>query len=286
MIRVDSHFHPNFNWLLPEGFRRWQAGRIWRTFARRKLDAVLVAEHAFRLPRHSFETLQRYRPVGHPTQIFPAVEALSAEGIDMIVFSRNEHVYECADVIAPHRLSIEELVERVRRDPRLHGVIPHPYAPSASGILRHRTEAQARKEFSTLHAVEKFNASLLPLRAVLSSLHMTRLCRRFMKTLNATVTLPAHATPDGITFLGGSDAHHTWDIGSCLLIHTDRPAGENALFAALLSPSFARTFHWEPPHIPAPLSILIDGWTAFREHWMRKWRLYEIEPPLMARATE
>ena len=279
MIRADCHFHPNFPFFLPEFFVRRHARKLWKTFQKRKLDTVFVAEHAFKLPLRSYRTLLRERPEKARTVLIPAVEALSKEGIDMIVFSRDQYVYTQKDIITPYRLTIGQLVTRVRQDRRLYGVIPHPFAPSDSGILRHESERDARREERTLHFVEKYNASLAALEQFLSAMHLTRLLRRLSLQAKNTTRLPVRMIPRGMIFLGGSDAHHVWDMGSCLLIHAPKPRDERRMFRALISPKHKRTFFWRRHRHPL-YSMVSDGVTAFREHLMRKLKLFHVERAL------
>ncbi|MFA6039271.1 MAG: hypothetical protein WCV62_00900 [Candidatus Peribacteraceae bacterium] len=276
MIRVDTHFHPNFSFWLPESCIRRRARNIWETFRKRKLDMVFVSEHAFKHPRRSYEALMRYRPRNARTHLVPAVEALTKEGIDVVVFSRDTYVYGKKDILTPYRLTLEKLVARVQKDGRLYGVIAHPYVPSDSGILHHRSERTARKEERELHFVEKYNSSLVALRTVVSLLHLRGLFKRLTFQMNRTIRLPGALIPRGVIWLGGSDAHHLWDIGNCLLVHAPRPRDSRRLFDRILSPRYRRTFFWQPPRHPF-CSIAADAVTDYREHLMRKLRLYGVD---------
>jgi len=278
MLRVDCHFHPNFPFFLGKYAVRSRARKIWAAFKKRRLDAVIVSEHAFKYPSRSFQTLMRNRPPGHPTQLIPAVEALSREGIDMIVFSRDGYVFTHKDIITPYRLSIRQLVARVHRDPRLYGVIAHPCILSDSGILHHYSERTTRRAEREARGAEKYNASLAATLAVITALHIRKLLRRTVTRIRETSCLPARLTPRGVMLLGGSDAHHVWDLGSCLLIHARRPATYDRLFRILVSPRFRRTFSWRRHRHPL-LSVLADAVTSYREHLMRKLRWYRIDIP-------
>ncbi|MEK7218510.1 MAG: hypothetical protein AAB728_03525, partial [Patescibacteria group bacterium] len=236
MIRVDTHFHPNFSFWLPEILIRRRSRKIWDTFRKRKLDVVFVAEHAYKHPRRSYETLLRCRPKGVRTAIIPAVETVSREGIDMIVFSKDGSVYGKRDILTPFKLPIERLVQRIHADPRLFGVIPHPYAPSRTGFLRSRPPSLLLKEEDVLRFAEKFNGALLSTRHILLFLHLTRLFNRMFKRISRTMCVPARMTPRGITILGGSDAHHVWDLGSYLCIHASCPRDFFRKFKAVINP--------------------------------------------------
>lgn len=277
MLRVDTHFHPNFSFWLPEYLIRRRARKIWEMFRKRKLDAVFVSEHAFRNPLRSYETLMKYRPRNARTQLVPAVEALTREGIDMIVFSRDSYVFSRRDILTPYRLTIEQLIRRVQKNPRLHGVLPHPSIPSDTGILRHRTARETRKDECILHCAEAYNASLVGLRTLLSVCHLRGIFHRLSGQMERTIRMPARLLPHGIILLGGSDAHHLWDMGSCLLVHTRRPKNPQALFRAILSPRHRHTFFWKgEPRFPL-FSVLADGCTALRERMIKKLHFYGVE---------
>jgi hypothetical protein len=280
MIRVDSHFHPNFAFFLPEALIRRHARKIWETFKKRRLDVVFVSEHAFKSPRRSFETLEKYRPKNARTLLVPAIEVLTKEGVDMIVFSKDRTVFTRKELLTPYRLTIEQVVAYVRKDPRLFGAVVHPYAPSKSAIMNHRSARETMTDMRKLGFAEEFNTSLVPLRHTLSNFRLTRLLKRFVLRLNRTIRLPATLTPQGIIALGGSDAHHAWDIGSCLLVRAPRARGYADAFRKITSPRYKRSFWYEPEHIPPLLSIAIDGITAFREHFMRVLHLYRVDAPL------
>ncbi|MFA6523510.1 MAG: hypothetical protein WCS85_04045 [Candidatus Peribacteraceae bacterium] len=278
MLRVDCHFHPNFAFFLPEAVRRWQAKRIWKAFQKRKLDCVFISEHAYKHPARSFGTLERYRPNDATTVIIPAVEALTKEGIDVIVFSRDTHVYAQRDILTPFGLPIRKLIDRVRRDPRLHGVIPHPYAPSETGFLRFRTATELRKDERTLHFAEKYNGALQSLEALLVQLRLAHLLRRFNLRIRHTLTCPAQAVPAGIIALGGSDAHHLWDLGSCLRINAPKIRRSfDELFDVITSGGSGRSFSWESRGRFPLLTFFVDAMTALRERCIKGFHLYAVD---------
>lgn len=277
MIRVDSHFHPNFSFLLPERFRRRRAARIWRAFARHKLDVVFVCEHSYKRPARSFDCLRKYRPADAMTMLVPAVEALTKEGMDVIVFSRDEHVYTCKDILTPRRLSMDALLRRVCADRRLFAVIPHPFIPCSTGLIHHRTREETRDCIRRAHFVEKYNASLRPLDALIGHLGLRHIFRKTLRRLRQTADVPAAMIDKGVIIFGGSDAHHWWDIGTHLVIHADRPRSAAALFSIVTRDTHPRRIVWQKRGVSLCIPCLFDVVVVFLENMRKKLRLWQID---------
>lgn len=289
MIRVDSHFHPNFNFLLPKRLLVRRARNIWRAFAHHKLDVVFVSEHSFKNPARSYRFLLAHKPAGCTTMLVPAVEALSAEGMELIVFSQDEHVYRQQDILTPFGLPMDEMLSRVQADPALHAILPHPFIPSGTGMMRHHTQEETCTCIRSAHCVEKYNASFIPLRRLLKRMGLTHLLHGLSGKLDDTSVCPGCMIDQGIAVFGGSDAHHWRDIGSHLLIHAERPATDKALFAEVTGGTHKRTMVWTRRHMPLLVAIAAETWTTLQEHTRKQlgiWRLdttlLELTPPSAA----
>lgn len=132
-IKVDYHFHPNLPLFLPF-FKAYlsnkRARAIWNEFTKHKLDAVLISEHAYKNPRKTFEILEKNKPKNAKTQIIPAIEVLTKESTDVIVFAKNKKdIYYYPELLTPRGLSMKELVSLINKDPLLYGIVVHPYTP-------------------------------------------------------------------------------------------------------------------------------------------------------------
>jgi len=217
--RINAHFHPNFGRL---GVRR-KAEKIWQKFAQYELDVVIVTEHAFKNPRRACELLALYRPPEARTRLIWGVEALTKEGIDVIVFAAGAELFSHAAIVHPYELSLLELLELVAGDEQLCAIIPHPYAPSKSAVSHHFSAAEMQLLSSRCGAVEKHNATFVAMQTLFERFSVLgkkgrkirpQLREHFANTTEAPVACYAAGT----TLFAGGDEHHAGDIGSYLEI--------------------------------------------------------------------
>jgi len=115
-LKVDYHFHPN----LPSSSQRRQrrkARKIWQAFENENIDAAISTEHAYKEPEQSYHVMKQYKQ--GETTLFPGVECLTTEGLEIIVFSRDESVYDYDDITEPYCTSLDRLIDLVNDDSRL-----------------------------------------------------------------------------------------------------------------------------------------------------------------------
>lgn len=272
MLRIDTHVHPNLK-LFSRYLTRRKARKMWQAFTNHHLDAVIVAEHAFKQPVQAFGAMKRYRPNGAHTHLIPGVEALTKEGIDVIVFSRDEYIFQQKDILTPYKLSFEELVLRIEQDDRLYGVVTHPFVLSATGMIAHYGIDQIRQSIQRLQFVECHNMCLWYLRIVFEWLGLSRRFPRLYRSFLSTEDVPRDIIGSGIVF-GGSDAHHPWDIGSHLQVHTQHTALYDAVFDALITSTHRRCFVVHKPDSVLLLSLVTSFITAPLEIIKKQWRLF------------
>lgn len=277
MIRVDSHFHPNFNFLLPQHSLQKHAARLWKEFVRTRLDVVFISEHAYKHPARSYEHMQRAKPAGSRTMLVPAVEALTKEGMDVIVFSRDEHVYSQRDILTPYKLTMDKLLQRICADHRLYAIIPHPFLPSNTGLINHRKREETKDCIRRAHFVEKYNSSLRPLEHFLRCTGLMRFCKKKMRRFRKTADVPGNMIDKGVLVFGGSDAHHWWDIGTHLVIHAPRPRTDSALFRALLHDKHRRTIVWNRKPIALALELGTSAVTVFLEAMRKAFGIWQLD---------
>lgn len=277
MIRIDSHFHPNFNFLLPEGFHRRHALRLWKEFARSKLDVVFVTEHSYKHPLRSYETLLRYRPADATTILIPGIEALTKEGMDAIVFSRDEYLYTCKDIMTPWKLTMDTLLSRVCRDKRLFVIIPHPFIPCRTGLIHHRNREATKECIRRAHYVEKYNASLRSLSHLMCCLGLCETFKGVMRRLQQTADVPPSMIEKGVLIFGGSDAHHWWDIGTHLVIHARKPKNFHKLFSVIIGSRHKRRIVWGRQKIPSMISFAIDTISVVFESARKRMGIWTVD---------
>lgn len=93
-LAVDYHFHPN----LPRSKRLAQQKikKLYTTLEQAKIDIVVVTEHVYKNPARAYRAMAQYKP-SHIT-LFPGLEYTTQEGIDIIIFARDESLY---DIVLP-----------------------------------------------------------------------------------------------------------------------------------------------------------------------------------------
>ncbi|MBI3336891.1 hypothetical protein HYZ98_05015 [Candidatus Peregrinibacteria bacterium] len=272
MLRIDTHVHPNLK-LFSRYLTRRKTRKIWKAFADHNLDAVLIAEHAFKQPVQAFRALKRSRPVGMSTHLIPGVEALTKEGVDVIVFSRDEYIFQQKDILTPYKLSFEELLCRIEQDDRLYGVVTHPFVLSETGMIAHFDVDCIRKSIRRLQFVERHNMCVWYLRIVFERLGLSTCVPRLYESFCATEEIPQDIVGAGIVF-GGSDAHHPWDIGSHLQIHVPHTFAYEEIFDALIKPLHHRSFLIDKPDRVLLLSLVTSFITTPLEIIKKEWRLF------------
>jgi len=143
-MRIDCHFHPNFSFF-SKFLIKSKAKKIFKQFTKHKLDAVIVTEHVFKKPYQSFKRLKQLQPKDSKTMLIPGVEAVTKEGIDVIVFSATEYIYEKKEIMTTWCLSIKDLLKQVSQDKNLHAIIPHPFLPNQQGLFKAIGYKEAKK---------------------------------------------------------------------------------------------------------------------------------------------
>lgn len=282
MLRIDTHVHPNLK-LFSRYLTRRKARKMWQAFTNHHLDAVIITEHAFKQPVQAFRAMKRYRPKSTHTHLIPGVEALTKEGIDVIVFSRDEYIFQQKDILTPYKLSFEELVLRIEQDDRLYGVVTHPFILSKTGMIAHYGIDRIRESITRLKFIEAHNMCYWYLRVVFEKLGLSERLSNLYRSCCVTENVSRDIIGSGIVF-GGSDAHHSWDIGSYLAIDADDVKTEDEIFETLITPSFRRSFYVDKPTNMFLLSLGTSFITASLEIIKKQWRLfYTLDLSLLSR---
>ncbi|HBY73640.1 MAG TPA: hypothetical protein DEG44_03045, partial [Candidatus Kerfeldbacteria bacterium] len=114
---VDYHFHPNLS--KHDYFAKRKCREIWRQFVRHGMNVVIVTEHVFKNPTRAYRLLLATRPPDASTIIFPGIEALTSEGIDLIVFAQTESLFAHRALMVPKQLSLIDMIRYVNAQPDL-----------------------------------------------------------------------------------------------------------------------------------------------------------------------
>ena len=260
-MRIDCHFHPNFSFLNCKGIKQ-KSKKIFDKFNQHKIDAVIVTEHVFKKPYQAFQKLKKNQPSSSKTLLIPGVEAVTKEGIDVIIFSACEYVYTQKDIMKTWGLPIKNLLEKVANDPRLNAIIPHPFLGSNQGIVKNIGLEEFKKLLPKIDLVEKHNACFNSLIDYLNSINFKDICTPLIDSLKKTQS--AHGILDSHIFSGGSDAHHTWNIGSHLKLMTDKAKSNQEAITKLLS-DVEREMVFIKSQMPKIPDLFINGMTALTE---------------------
>lgn len=275
-MRADYHFHPNLPLFLPgigPLLSRARARSIWKAFSRWNLSAVIVAEHAYKHPQRSFEILESQKPADARTVIFPGVEVLTSEGVDMVVFAEEkEPIFLKHDLLVPWKLSCEEVIRRIESDPLLFGIVTHPFTPGRTSIVRILGRPFTEQAISRLKFLEQHNTTLASLQTLMESTGLRRLFPVKYHQMCETFSCPL-PLPPGIIGTCGSDAHHPWAIGDCTEFEEPCPAKPEDVFSLMTSKTGRFKQRSSRPLWALPFECV----TVLREWVMKKARWYSVD---------
>ncbi|MBT6142985.1 hypothetical protein HOH51_00565 [bacterium] len=261
-MRIDCHFHPNFRFWL-KNHAKQKSAQIFKKFTENKIDAVIVTEHAFKRPFQSFKKLKSFQPQSSKTLLIPGVEAVTKEGIDVIVFSASEYVYTQKEIMKTWCLSLKQLLKKIKQDPKLHAILPHPFLPTQQGAYKNLGKAEFQKILKEFKLFEAHNDCFSALQNALSKTKlekiMPELTQTIKKVLNSKTKLPK-----SIKITGGSDAHHIGNIGSYLKLNALKP-NDNLQAIKSLYTSTKRKMVFQKSNYNLAKDLSLNGMTAVCE---------------------
>lgn len=229
-IHVDYHFHPNFIFSIPFHAER-KARKIWKAFAKNKLDAVIISEHSYKYPKKSFEIMQGFKPKNAATTLIPGIEILTKEHTEILVFAKSaEYLYSHEELLTPEYLSMNKVIKFIKKDKELYGIVVHPHHPGTTSIVRKHGEDFTKKAIKELGYVEAHNCGYYnPLR-MLKRIRIDKIWKNKIKQMELTLNAPKNLTKYAKVITIGSDAHFSWDIGACAEIEGEKSASYDKLF--------------------------------------------------------
>lgn len=196
-LHIDYHFHPNFPRNDEKAFKK--AVTWWRKLKEADVNTVICTEHVFKNPKRAYKLMLKAKP--EDCFVFPGMEYLTKEGVDIIIFSDNENIYDFSE-LAPYKLSYEEVVNFIFGK-NLQAIIVHPHILSSTSIIRTLGEKEFRKYLEKLRSVEISNTSGPKNKKVYE--------------------LPKEDYPNNPKLLSvGSDAHHYEDLGTYIEVECDK----------------------------------------------------------------
>lgn len=272
-LLVDYHFHPNLS--KQDGLARYKCRAIWKTFSKLNIDVAVITEHVYKNPSRAFNLLAAAKPNGHLTHIFPGIEALTKESIDMICFAETEDIYTHQKLMVPKQLSVEEMIDYVQSHPGLYASVAHPFGPGHSGLIRRLGENEGKRLIKKLGTVEVSNACFHGSKKIADYSGLSKIFKQTRRDMDYTSHLPEDFfKPLGISFFtGGSDAHVIVDMGSGMLVPTPRVIDRSSIFNTIIQNTSTEFFEKNVPFYF--WSGLYKSYSVFREALTKAFRLYE-----------
>lgn len=213
-INIDYHFHANISFI--DSFAKRKCKKIWEKLKKEDIRVLISTEHAYKQPGRAFKFLNMLKPDGF--YCFPGVECITKEGIDLIVFSNNEKIYDY-DELKPFNLSYFDLINFVKSKSDLYSFVTHPHTLGLTSVINKLGFDAYKKSLSLLNAVEISNGAFDNLLIFMHNLKLTYLFKNYTQKIEKTRNLPKSEYPSFIKFLAvGSDAHHIEEIGNCFKV--------------------------------------------------------------------
>jgi len=254
-LRVDYHFHPN----LPksetkavEKCKRW-----WKKFSEEKINCIIVTEHSYKDPERAYSLINKTKPKG--MHCIPGVEYCTREGIDIIIFSKREKIYDIKE-LETFKLNFEETLRLIEKRKDLFATVTHPYTLGLTSVLDKLGWKVYQDAVNRLGSVEISNGSFDILEKVLPCF----LFRSKLAKIQKHKELPKNEYPKKVRFLtAGSDAHQISEVGNCVELETTKP-----VFSAITNNKGFKLIRKE--RRVSMLELLRGLYIAVKEYKMKK----------------
>lgn len=270
---VDYHFHPNLS--KHDGRARRKCRQIWERFAQAQLDVVMVTEHVFKNPERAFRLLASERPSGARTVIFPGLEALTSEGVDIIVFAESTIIFEQQKLMVPKQLSIIEMAQYIHDRTELYGSIAHPRNLGHSGAERRVGLEKTIQAIRLIGGVEIHNTCFKGACWFFDHTRLSHIMRRNRRAMAEVMNLPKeyYTFPEVELYTGGSDAHVLVEIGPGMIVTDPNNRGSRSLF---LAAAHNRNTKMHETAVDIHLFLAFyKGYSILNEALIKAFRLYE-----------
>ncbi|MGD2072620.1 MAG: hypothetical protein PVG65_03935 [Candidatus Thorarchaeota archaeon] len=180
---------------------------------------MIPSEHVYKDPKRAFLFMKQTKP--QDCFLFPGMEYLTKEGIDIVIFSNNEKLYSYKK-LQPYKMTYEQTISFIEKY-KLHAFCAHPYGIGFASIIHAEGHDFYKKTVDKLGAVEVCNTSFENLRKLLSIWPFRVLFREKKERLDKIKELPKQDYPKKIKFLAvGSDAHQFKEVGTGALIKSKK----------------------------------------------------------------
>lgn len=218
MLTFDLHFHANIH-RMPERSKTLRLQKLRWHMQRSGIDYIASTEHAYKRPLEAYQRLSEAAR-GLKTEILPGVEAVSAEGIDVIfLYPSEDDLKRGLEDLQTFRWSALDM-GRIAADTGALTIVPHPFhigKSSAGNILSRRAYKQLLR---MADYIEIHNGSALNVERRLSRSRAKFIFKKARVKLDKTLNLPLKDRGDGLGWAVSSDAHYPGE--QYLVGRTDR----------------------------------------------------------------
>lgn len=218
MLTFDLHFHANIH-RMPERSKALRLQKLRWHMERSGIDYIASTEHAYKRPLEAYQRLSEAAQ-GLKTEILPGVEAVSAEGIDVIyLYPSEDDLKRGLRDLQTFRWSVLDL-GRIAADTGALTIVPHPFhigKSSAGNILSRRAYKQLLR---MTDYIEIHNGSALNVERRLSRSRAKFFFKKARVKLDKTLNLPLSDRGNGLGWAVSSDAHYPGE--QYLVGRTDR----------------------------------------------------------------
>ena len=153
-IRIDYHFHPNLSGNDKRAKKKCLA--LWQRFQKKGINAVITTEHIYKNPRRAYELMKKYKP--EELFCFPGMEYVTKEGIDIVIFSDSENIYNYTE-LKTFKLPYFDLIKFVNSKDNLYAYVTHPYTLGLTSVVNKLGKEAYSRSTDLLDAVEISNGA-------------------------------------------------------------------------------------------------------------------------------
>ncbi|MBT4935599.1 hypothetical protein HOL21_02640 [Candidatus Woesearchaeota archaeon] len=210
---IDCHFHPNISRNDTKAVK--QCTKRWNELKEKNVTVVISTEHAYKNPERAYKFMQKTKPEN--CFLFPGVEYVTKENVDLIIFSDNERIYTHKE-LEPFTMTLQQTVDFVSKN-NLYCSVPHPHTLGLTSILKKKGVKEYQKYAALFGAVEISNTAFENLRLLFSLPILRWFSKKKIISCDKTSVLPKEDYPQKYTFLtAGSDAHFYGEAGTYITV--------------------------------------------------------------------
>ncbi len=277
-LRVDYHFHP----YLPKNQQRAlkKCLKWWKYIRKNNLNCVIITEHVFKEAQRTYQLMKQTQP--QHIFCFPGMEHISKEGIDTVVFSKDESIYNYKELRA-FKLSYYELIDFVLTHPGLYAFVTHPYFIGYSSVAKNMGQGAYEHALKRLQAIELTLGALDNVYLFLDKFPFYKnVFKKTAKMINRSRNLSKNNYQQIKFFAAGSDAHHFHNLGTHLKINSNQEIKTEIQAFNLLVNNHGKVFRSRTRiHFKSLVYdffiIIFEGFIKRKERYFRKENIFVLK---------